>query len=126
MPVNAAATVSTPGPAFKPQQTQSVTLRLQGASARTGTNWRAAYRLQSGATVNAVDLFDSGVADAYLSLFLRQSLHLGRIFPGGVDAVVDVKNLLAQGYHPFLTTDGNTLFFAQVNRSVRGGLCFYF
>ena len=118
------ATVS--GPTFKPQRAQSVSLKVQGASAHIGTNWRASYRLQSGNTINAVDLFDSGMADAYLSLFLRQSMHLGRVFPGGVDAVVDVRNLLAQGYHPFLTTDGSTLFFAQVSRSVRGGLCFYF
>ena len=120
------AQASTTGPTFKPQHAQSVSLKLQGSSVHTGTNWRASYRIQPGKTVNAVDLFDSGMADAYLSLFLRQSLHLSRVFPGGVDAVVDVRNLLAQGYHPFLTTDGSTLFFAQVNRSIRGGLCFYF
>ncbi len=123
---NAASSAVLTGPTFKAHPAQSVTLKLQGASERMGTSWRTSYRMQSGSTVNAVDLFDSGEADAYLSLFLRQSLHLGRIFPGGVDAVVDVRNLLAQGYHPFLTSDGSTLFFAQVNRSVRGGLAFYF
>jgi hypothetical protein len=86
--------------------------------------------MQPSDSVTAVDLFDarvdSGMADAYLSLFLRQPLHHSRIFPGGVDAIVNVRNLLAQGYHPFLTADGSTLFFAQVDRSIQGGLAFYF
>jgi hypothetical protein len=113
-------------PAFRAANAESVALLLGGKMPHTGTTWRTSYRLQPGDSVNAVDLFESGMADAYLSVFLRQPLHHGRIFPGGVDAVIDVKNLLAQGYHPFLTTDGNTLFFAQVNRSISGGLAFYF
>ena len=112
--------------AFTPAAAQAVSVRLEGASVQAGTNWRASYRWQSESTVNAVDLFDAGLADAYLSLFLKQSLHLGRVFPSGVDAVVDVRNLLAQGYHPYLTADGSRLFFAQANRSVNGGLVFYF
>ncbi len=121
-----AASRSSTIPDFKSHHAAAVAWVLQGASSRTATNWRASYRWQPARTVNAVDLYDSGMADAYLSLFLRQSLHLSQIFPGGVDAVVNVQNLLAEGYHPFLTSDGSTLFFAQVNRSVRGGLCFYF
>ena len=113
-------------PTFRPERAQALAMLVEGASRSSGTSWRASYRWQPGSTVNAVDLFDTGMADAYLSLFLRQSLHLSHIVPGGVDAVVDVRNLLAQGYHPFLTSDGSTLFFAQVNRSVTGGLAFYF
>ena len=113
-------------PIFQAEHAQTIAMMLAGASKSTGTRWRASYRWQPGNTVNAVDLFDTGMADAYLSVFLRQSLHLGRIVPGGIDAVVDVRNLLAQGYHPFLTSDGGTLFFAQVDRSVQGGLAFYF
>jgi hypothetical protein len=117
-------------PAFHPESAQSLALAVGGKTPRTGTTWRAAYRLQPGNSVTAVDLFDAGVdtgmADAYLSVFLRQPLHRSRIFPGGVDAIVNVRNLLAQGYHPFLTSDGSTLFFAQVDRSVQGGLAFYF
>lgn len=113
-------------PVFHPGTAQSVGLVLGGKMPRSGTTWRAAYRLQPGSTVTAVDLFDTGMADAYLSVFLRQPLHRSRIFPGGVDAIVNVRNLLAQGYHPFLTSDGSTLFFAQVDRSIQGGLAFYF
>jgi hypothetical protein len=113
-------------PVFHPQTAQALSLGIGGRCPRSGTSWRAAYRLQPANSVTAVDLFDTGMADAYLSVFLRQPLHRSRIFPGGVDAIVNVRNLLAEGYHPFLTSDGSTLFFAQVDRSVQGGLAFYF
>jgi hypothetical protein len=117
-------------PEFRAERAEALSFVVGGKSQHGGTSWRAAYRLQPGNSVTAVDLFDarvdSGMADAYLSLFLRQPLHRSRIFPGGVDAIVNVRNLLAQGYHPFLTTDGSTLFFAQVDRSIQGGLAFYF
>ena len=38
----------------------------------------------------------------------------------------DVRNLLAEGYRPFLTRDGSTLYFAQDERSIQGGLSFSF
>jgi hypothetical protein len=122
------ASVSSSGaePVFQARNAEALSLTVGGKVPRSGTTWRAAYRMQPGSTVTAVDLFESGMAGAYLSVFLRQPLHHTRVFPGGVDAVVNVNNLLAQGYHPFLTTDGSTLFFAQVNRSIQGGLAFYF
>jgi hypothetical protein len=122
--------VNADAPSFRPESETALSLTVGGKLPLSGTTWRAAYRMQPSDSVTAVDLFDarvdSGMADAYLSLFLRQPLHHSRIFPGGVDAIVNVRNLLAQGYHPFLTADGSTLFFAQVDRSIQGGLAFYF
>jgi hypothetical protein len=43
-----------------------------------------------------------------------------------VDALINVRNLLAEGYRPFVTADGSTLYFAQTERSVQGGLSFSF
>jgi hypothetical protein len=37
-----------------------------------------------------------------------------------------VRNLLAQGYRPFLLSDGSLLIFAQDQRSIRAGLSFSF
>jgi hypothetical protein len=37
-----------------------------------------------------------------------------------------VRNLLAEGYRPFLSTDGSLLVFAQDQRGVSGGLAFTF
>jgi hypothetical protein len=44
----------------------------------------------------------------------------------GVEAQLDLRNLLAEGYQPFLTRDGSQLYFAQAQRCVRGGLAFTF
>jgi hypothetical protein len=43
-----------------------------------------------------------------------------------MEALIDVRNLLAQGYRPFVTQDGSTLYFAQAERSIQGGLSFSF
>ena len=45
---------------------------------------------------------------------------------GAVDVMVDVHNLLAQGFRPFVLTDGSVLMFAQDQRSVSGGFAFTF
>jgi Fe-S cluster biogenesis protein NfuA len=43
-----------------------------------------------------------------------------------MEAMVAVRNLLAEGYRPFLSSDGTTLYFAQVSRSIEGGVSFTF
>lgn len=98
---------------------------VRGKLARTGTQWQASYRWQSPQTVTAVDAFASGAADPYLSLLVRQPIRVARM-PNGVEALVDVRNLLAEGYRPFLSRDGSTLYFAQAARCVEGGLSFSF
>ena len=44
----------------------------------------------------------------------------------GANPAVDLRNLLAEGYQPFLTSDGTHLVFAQAQRSIGGGLAFTF
>ena len=63
---------------------------------------------------------------AYFSCYLRQALRLGNLLPAGLDATVDFTNLLAQGYRPFLSEDGTTLFLAQSPRTMQAGLAFTF
>jgi len=43
-----------------------------------------------------------------------------------MDAVLDLRNLLAQGYVPVVGQDGQTVYLIQSARSVRGGLAFTF
>ena len=50
----------------------------------------------------------------------------GDRLPPGLEATIDVTNLLAEGYQPFLSADGRTLFLAQSPRTIRGGLSFTF
>ena len=46
--------------------------------------------------------------------------------PGHMDAVVDIRNLLAQGYVPVMGQDGRTVYLVQSARTVRGGVAFTF
>ena len=77
-------------------------------------------------TVTPVAMYDSFGQGAYLNILIRQPVHCGHLLPNGTEALVDVRNLLAEGYRPFLTPDGSTLYFAQSERSIRGGLSFSF
>ena len=45
---------------------------------------------------------------------------------GGIEALLDVRNMLAQGYRPYLLSDGSVLLFAQDQRGVSAGLAFTF
>jgi hypothetical protein len=111
---------------LKPRHTQMYLVGMSGRVPQTGTHWRASYRWQAADTVTAVAPYDMVAPDAYLSILLRQPLHCWHLLPNGMEALVDVKNLLAEGYRPFLTADGSTLYFAQADRSVRGGVSFTF
>jgi hypothetical protein len=111
---------------LKPRRTQMYSIAMSGRLAQTGTHWSASYRWQPSDTVTAVAPYDVNSPDAYLSIILRQPLHCWHLIPNGVEALVDVRNLLAEGYRPFVTTDGSTLYFAQADRSVRGGVSFTF
>ncbi len=94
--------------------------------ASTGTAIRGSYRWQPVSTVTSVAPFAEGVPDAYLGLSVQQPLHLQRVGAGKVEAILDVRNLLAQGYRPFLSEDGKTVYFAQAQRCVAAGIRFSF
>ncbi len=91
-----------------------------------GTAIRGSYRWQPLGTLTEVAPFESGMPDAYLGFSLRQPLHLQRVGTGKLEAILDVRNLLAQGYRPFLSTDGTMVYFAQAQRCIAGGISFSF
>lgn len=108
-----------------PRRAGMLSASMSGKLKQAGTQWRASYRWQPTDTVTAVDPFNGELSDPYLSFYLRQPIRC-RMLPYRVEALIDVRNLLAQGYRPFLTHDGSTLYFAQAERSVQGGLSFSF
>jgi hypothetical protein len=119
-------TLPTVSTGLVPQMAQSATIALRGRVVRSGTRVRASYRWQPARLVTAVDPYASFGDQAYFSCHLRQALRLGSLLPAGLDATVDVTNLMAQGYRPFLSADGQTLFLAQSPRTVQAGLAFTF
>ena len=87
---------------------------------------RASYRWQPDGTVTAVNPFGPFSDQAYLSFVVRQPVRCGNLLPAGLEATVDVSNLLAEGYRPFLSSDGKTLYLAQTPRTIQAGLAFNF
>ncbi|HTW62043.1 MAG TPA: carboxypeptidase-like regulatory domain-containing protein [Terracidiphilus sp.] len=108
------------------RRTQAYAISLSGTLDGTHTRWRASYRWQADDTVTAIAPFDLEAAEPYLSLHFRQPIHMTRDGSGGVEALLDVSNLLAEGYRPYILSDGSVLIFAQSQRALRGGLAFTF
>ena len=105
---------------------QSATVAVKGRLVRSGTRVRAAYRWQPAGLVTAIDPYRAFSDQEYLSFSVRQPIHMGRVLPQGLEGIVNVTNLLAQGYRPFLSSDGNTLFLAQSPRTLEAGLSLTF
>jgi hypothetical protein len=107
---------------------QSVGAKIAGHVHASGTRWIASYKWTSGNTVSVVDVFNAspGQSDPYLSVFIRQPLPASSFMPVKMDALLDLRNLLAQGYLPVMGPDGRFVFLAQSPRSLRGGVAFTF
>ena len=105
---------------------QAATIALKGRLVGAGTRVRASYRWQPTRGVTAVDGYSAFGDQAYMSCMLRQPIRLGQWMPQRLEATIDVTNLLAQGYRPFLSADGQTLYFAQAPRTIQAGLAFSF
>jgi Carboxypeptidase regulatory-like domain len=112
------------------RRVQMYSVALSGTAEGLGTRWRASYRWQPDDTVTEVAPFAVDASEPYLNVYIRQPIHLvsmNRENPGnGLEAQLDLRNLLAEGYQPFLTSDGSHLYFAQAQRCIRGGLAFTF
>jgi hypothetical protein len=110
----------------RPRRVQTYTLALSGTLEGSGTKWRASYRWQPEDTVTQVAPFAIDAANPYVNLQLRQPICMRHEGTGGIEALLDVRNMLAQGYRPYLLSDGSVLLFAQDQRGVSAGLAFTF
>ena len=104
-----------------PSYVQSYSISLSGTLDGSGTRWQASYRWQPEDTFTSVAPFALNAPQPYLSIRLRQCLHPRSDGTGGLQALIDLHNLLAQGYRPYMLSDGSLLFFAQNQRGIRGG-----
>src|SRR5215831_408991 len=112
---------------IRTQRRHAVAAKFSGNIPRTKTHWIASYRWTSGQALTPVDMFNSsaGQSDPYFNLFVRQPLPSG-FLSGHMEMLVDLRNLLAQGYVPLVGRDGRTVYLVQAARSVRGGVAFNF
>jgi len=107
------------------QRRHALAVKLSGIAPRTHTSWIASYRWVNGSALTPVDMFNAspGQSDPFLNIFVRQPIPA---MGGHVEAIIDLRNLLAQGYVPVLGQDGQTVYLVQSARSVRGGVAFTF
>lgn len=111
---------------FPAQNASALAVAAGTRFAATGTTVRGSYRQQPVSTLTQVAPFASNLPGPYLGFSVKQPLHLQRAGSGRVEAILDVRNLLAQGYRPFLSQDGTTVYFTQGQRCIAGGLSFSF
>lgn len=106
----------------------SLAYKMSGTVPGCKTRWIASYRWTEGAAITPVDMFNAGPgqSDPFLNVFVRQPIPGTGFIPGHIEAMVDVRNLLAQGYVPVVGQDGQTVYLVQSARAVRGGVSFTF
>jgi hypothetical protein len=107
---------------------QTLSGKLSGTAPGTKTRWIASYGWTSGRALTPVDMFNAsaGQTDPFLDLFFRQPIPGTSSLPGHMDIVIEIRNLLAQGYVPVFGEDGHTVYLVQSARAVRGGVAFNF
>ncbi len=106
----------------------AISAKLAGTTPGTKTRWIASYGWTSGRALTPVDMFNAsaGQSDPFLDFFFRQPVPGTAGLPGHMDLVIEVRNLLAQGYVPVFSQDGRTVYLVQSARAVRGGVAFSF
>ena len=109
------------------ERRHAAAIKLAGGVPHCKTHWMASYKWTSGLALTPVDMFNAspGESDPYLNILIRQPLPAA-FLPGHMEALLDLRNLLAQGYAPVLGQDGQKLDLVQSSRSIRGGLAFTF
>jgi hypothetical protein len=112
---------------IRAERRQAVSAKFSGSIPKSKTRWTASYRHTGGRVLTPVDLFDTspGQSYPYLNVCLRQPIP-ARFFAGHLEILMDLRNLLAQGYVPVMGRDGRTLYLVQSARSARGGVAFSF
>jgi hypothetical protein len=112
---------------IRSERRQALAAKFSGSVPKAKTRWIASYRYAGSRTLTPVDEFNTsaGQTDPYLNVCLRQPIPAS-FLAGHMEVLLDVRNLLAQGYVPVMGSDGHTVYLVQAARSVRGGVAFSF
>ncbi len=112
---------------IRAERRQAVAAKFSGTVPKAKMRWIASYRYVGGRALTPVDEFNTsaGQTGPYLNLCIRQPIPAS-FLAGHMDVLVDLRNLLAQGYVPVMGQDGHTVYLVQAERSVRGGVAFSF
>jgi Carboxypeptidase regulatory-like domain/TonB dependent receptor len=106
----------------------ALTTQASGTIPKTGTKFSGSYQFTDYRAATSGHLYatDPSHPEAGLNFYIRQPIPKYSSILGHMEATVDLRNMLAQGYMPFTLTDGRRLLLMRTPRSVRGGLSFTF
>jgi hypothetical protein len=108
---------------------QAATARIAATSRWTGTHMIASYQWtpdRRWATPGHLYSTEASRPLPGLNLHVRQPIPGLGILPWRMEATADLRNLLAQGYLPLGTVDGQKILLVETPRGFRGGLSFIF
>ncbi len=114
--------------AMRTTMRHAVAAGFSGILPTSKTKWSASYKWTNGHALTPVDLFNAspGQTDPFLNVVLRQPIPRMGLLPAHMEAVLDLHNLLAEGYVPVMGQDHRTVYLVQSARSVRGGVAITF
>jgi hypothetical protein len=106
----------------------ALTTQAAGTIRKTGTKFSGSYQFTDYRSATSGHLYatDPSHPEAGLNFYVRQPLPAASSRFGRMEATLDLRNMLAQGYMPVTLTDGRRLLLMRTPRSVRGGLSFTF
>jgi hypothetical protein len=105
----------------------SLTARLSGTVPETGSQFVTSYQWSNLRSLTPTHMFLTQRAreGLGLNLLVRQPIPYLSGLPGRLELTADMRNLLAQGYVP-LVSSGRRVLLMHTPRSLRGGLSFIF
>jgi hypothetical protein len=106
----------------------ALTTQASGAIRKTGTRFTGSYQFTDYRAATSGHLYatDPSHPEAGLNFYVRQPIPHTSNYLGHMEATLDLKNMMAQGYLPISLSDGRRLLLMRTPRSVRGGLSFTF
>jgi hypothetical protein len=109
-------------------QTRWASTRVTGSLPRAGTRFSMAYIWTPGGRLIPTHAFLTQDMQTGLGLNfeIRQPLPVINALGGRFEMTAEVRNLLAQGYLPVPSSDGQSMLLVPFPRSLRGGLSFIF
>ncbi|HWF09647.1 MAG TPA: TonB-dependent receptor [Bryobacteraceae bacterium] len=106
----------------------AVTLRVSGGFKATGTRVVASYQWTDYQSATPGPLFstESARPEPGLNVVVRQPMPVIPRMPWRMEASAELRNLLAQGYLPLVTSGGDRFLLLNTPRTIRGGIAFVF
>jgi len=109
-------------------QRRWLALRFSAKAPVTDTQLATSYRWDDGRSLTAAHVYltQSFQSDIGWNIHFRQPMPAASGMRGRLEVTADLRNILAQGYLPLITSQGRRALLLHTPRSVRGGFNFIF